>query len=72
MLGSSEGGFGGQDAPDGFPASGRNVYQSGANPFFADERADWLRPDAGSIRLVKKGFLLMLRVLWLSLTFRLK
>ena len=25
-----------QDAPDGFPASGRNAYLSGANTFFAD------------------------------------
>ena len=37
MLGPSEGGLGGQDAPDGFPASGRNAYPSGANAFFADE-----------------------------------
>ena len=36
MLGPSEGGLGGQDAPDGFPASGRNDYPSGANAFFAD------------------------------------
>ena len=36
MLGPSEGGLGGQDAPDGFPASGRNVYLPGANAFFAD------------------------------------
>ena len=36
MLGPSEGGLGGQDAPDGFPASGRNAYPSGANTFFAD------------------------------------
>ena len=36
MLGPSEGGLGGQDAPDGFPASGRNAYPSGANAFFAD------------------------------------
>jgi len=36
VLGPSEGGLGGQDAPDGFPASGRNAYPSGANPFFAD------------------------------------
>ena len=36
MLGPSEGGLGGQDAPDGFPASGPNAYPSGANAFFAD------------------------------------
>jgi len=36
MLGPSEGGLGGLDAPDGFPASGRNAYPSGANAFFAD------------------------------------
>ena len=36
MLGPSQGGLGGQDAPDGFPASGRNAYPSGANAFFAD------------------------------------
>ena len=36
MLGPSEGGLGGQDAPVGFPASGRNAYLSGANAFFAD------------------------------------
>ena len=36
MLGPSEGGLGGQDAPDGFPASGRNAYPSGAKAFFAD------------------------------------
>jgi len=37
VLGPSEGGLGRQDAPDTFPASGRNAYPSGANPFFADE-----------------------------------
>ena len=36
VLGPSEGGLGGQDAPDGFPASGRNAYPPGANTFFAD------------------------------------
>ena len=36
MLGPSERGLGGQDAPDGFPASGRNAYPPGANAFFAD------------------------------------
>jgi len=36
VLGPSEGGLGGQDAPDGFAASGRNAYPSGANAFFAD------------------------------------
>jgi len=36
VLGPSEGRLGGQDAPDGFPASGRNAYPSGANAFFAD------------------------------------
>jgi len=36
VLGPSEGGPGGQDAPDGFPASGRNAYPSGAKAFFAD------------------------------------
>jgi len=37
VLGPSEGGLGGQDASDEFPASGRNAYPSGANTFFADE-----------------------------------
>ena len=41
MLGPSEGGLGGQDAPDGFPASGRNAYPSGASAFFADEAGKW-------------------------------
>jgi len=36
VLGLSEGGLGGQDAPDGFPASGRNAYPPRANAFFAD------------------------------------
>ena len=36
MLGPSEGGLGGQEATDGFPASGRNAYPSGANIFFPD------------------------------------
>ena len=36
MLGLSEGGLGGQDAPDGFPASGRNAYPPGAKTFLAD------------------------------------
>ena len=36
MLGPSEGGLGAQDAPDGFPASGRNAYPSVANTVFAD------------------------------------
>jgi len=36
LLRPSEGGLGGQDAPGGFPASGRNAYPSGANAFFAD------------------------------------
>jgi len=36
VLWPSEGGVGGQDAPDGFPASGRNAYLSEANPFFPD------------------------------------
>ena len=36
MLGLSEGGLGRQDAPDGYPASGRNAYPSRANTFFAD------------------------------------
>jgi len=40
VLGPSEGGLGGQDAPDGFPASGGNAYPSGANAFFADGPAD--------------------------------
>jgi len=35
VLGPSEGGLGGLDAPDGFPASGRNAYPSGANAFFS-------------------------------------
>ena len=37
VLGPSESGLGGQDALDGFPASGRNAYTSGANAFFADD-----------------------------------
>jgi len=36
VLGPSEGGLGGQDATDGFPASGHNTYPSGANAFFAE------------------------------------
>jgi len=36
LLGPSEGVLGGQDAPSGFPASGRNAYPSEANAFFAD------------------------------------
>jgi len=36
VLGPSEGGLGGQDAPDGFPASRRNAYPPGAKAFFAD------------------------------------
>ena len=35
MLGPSEGGLGGQDALDGFPASGRNAYPFRARAFFA-------------------------------------
>jgi len=37
VLGPSEGGLGGQDAPDRFSPSRRNAYTSGANDFFADE-----------------------------------
>jgi len=64
VLGPSEGALGAQDAPDGFPASGRNGYPSGANPFFADAsltfstssvgtpangpRIDYLLPDLNS------------------------
>jgi len=36
VLRPSERALGGQDAPGGFPASGRNAYPSGANAFFAD------------------------------------
>ena len=36
LLGPSEGGQGGKDAPDGFPVSGRITYPSGAMAFFAD------------------------------------
>jgi len=36
VLGPSEGELGGQDSPDGFPASGRNAYPPGASAFFAD------------------------------------
>jgi len=36
VLGLSEGGLGRQDAPDGFPASGRTAYLPGATTFFAD------------------------------------
>ena len=45
MLGPSEGGLGRQGAPDGFPASGRNAYLSGANTFFAD-----IHPEAGQFK----------------------
>ena len=44
MLWPSEGGLGGQDAPDRFPASGRNAYPSGANAFFADTYRTHGRP----------------------------
>jgi len=37
VLGSCEGGLGGHDALDRFPAFGRNACQSGPNAFFADE-----------------------------------
>ena len=37
MLGPSEGGLGGLDAPDRFSASGRNGDRSEASAFFADE-----------------------------------
>jgi len=36
VLGPSEGIVGRQDALEGFPASGRNAYRSGANTGFAD------------------------------------
>jgi len=36
VLGPSEGGLGRQDAPDGFPGSGRNAYPCGAKAFLAD------------------------------------
>jgi len=36
VLGPSQGGLGGQDPPDGFPASGRNAFPSGVMAFFAD------------------------------------
>jgi len=36
VLGHSEGGLGRQDAPGGFPVSGRNAARSGVNAFFAD------------------------------------
>jgi len=42
VLGPSEGGLGGQDAPDGFPASGRNAYPPGANAFFAHGGGRWV------------------------------
>ena len=42
MLGPSESGRGGPDAPDGFPASGSNAYPSGANGFFADVYSMWI------------------------------
>jgi len=35
VLGPSEGGQGGQDAPDGLPGSGRNAYPSAAKAFLA-------------------------------------
>jgi len=47
VLGPSEGGLGGQDAPDGFPASGRNAYPPGANTFFADGCAMMLGSKSG-------------------------
>jgi len=40
VLGPSEGGLGGQDGSDGFPASGHNAYPSGENPFLLM----WARP----------------------------
>jgi len=45
VLGPSEGGLGGQNAPDGFPASGRNAYPPGANAFFADVASDTSQPN---------------------------
>jgi len=36
VLGSSQGGLGGLDYPDGFRASGHTAYPSEANVFFAD------------------------------------
>ena len=33
VLGPSEGGLGGQDAPDGYPACGPNAYSSGETLF---------------------------------------
>jgi len=36
VLGPTEGGLGGLNAPDGFHASGRNAYPSRANAFFAN------------------------------------
>ena len=38
MLGPSEGGLDGQDAPERFPASGCNAYLSIANTFFPDAK----------------------------------
>jgi len=52
VLGPSEGGLGGQDVPDGFPASGRNAYPSGANTFFAD--ASCLSDDKKTVYHVDK------------------
>ena len=40
MLGPFEGLVGGQDAPDGFAASGCNADPSGAKTFFADAGDD--------------------------------
>jgi len=46
VLGPSEGGLGGPDAPDGFPASGRNAYLPGANTFFANVLTWSIHPPA--------------------------
>ena len=48
MLGPSEGALGRQDAPGGFPASGRNANPSGANAFFADDGKLDTSPDSST------------------------
>jgi len=42
LLGTSQGGLGGEDGPDRFPASGHNAYPSGVNAFLAVIN-HWLR-----------------------------
>jgi len=55
VLGPSEGGLGGLDAPDGFPASGCNAYPSGANAFFADAGATFTIAEPRSRSVTRSG-----------------